>query len=1052
MNLEHLASILTATFSAKTTSDLTLAFMQLTELSASTEPFLLGLLELGVSNDANIKNSALTNFRNFLANALAHNQVTPTFRGTLFPKLVDLLIRPDLGNNQKETVAAALLIIVSTDNPDTYVNYFALIGGIAIQYLSGSAAHIQGGLLLAKVILINFMNHYAISPFLQQLMPPFIQTADKAIQDFISAVNSQDVQQAEEVAGIMLDWARVVSTIFYTWDNTSSKLVTQLANFDLANLFQRLLILKAVSSQEESQILVSFDNSSISIKLAEMKAHVLEMLTVVLQHLIDNKKQNLEKQGHIENTMVIVGSTLPDSPYVSLIQLLIQPLCLTLIHICNDSSVFEAEHIQKFVFQAFSLLQKSSNENRFYALFQLNYRELVIHCLIPCLCSNEEDLKLFEDSPDEFVSLGEEICEIQEKETVKSRAAHLLETICEFIDGCLVFTVSALYEMLSLSWDESHLPTLSQLSGASVLKLPKALLIDVALLSLSVLSYDVCFRKDLKAELERILELFFKSLESLQSDLIRTRFCLMLKYYSENLYLYEQGHKFNYLVQYLLNCLESRCPSVSLQASTTLNHIMIEEELTYRVEDLSFDIMECYSNLIPKMHNKAFFESLEEIVVKFPKQTTMLVNELASSLVTRILHEVPDSASHKDSIVLNKSLNVIRELVNSVDLDKSQLGVLEQNLEGLLMLLENPKAISFEDDLLNLQITFIKKTQSVSSIGWKVFACMPGVFEKYQGQLLHLFSLVNAYLVYGASSFSTNPQFLKVILDMCQITLSVAPNGKESESANSEAALIYQLMLHVFRDSMDEFLDSILSNTLVRYSTAKSAFFKARLLGVVLSAFSYNALLTMRIMSSTQHSEGMSYLKYILFEIFGNSQCFIQAYDKRVSVVGLCSLLMQDSLAPEVSENLNGIFEILITILSQSKEEPRLQAAVLSQLQATFEASDSDDDTFTQLTQYTKSQLSQTFDNEEGQANLSLVKLMTPLQQVDEYQHFKSILNGIRKRSPEALARLIAPLSAEHKQQLETIVISERVKINQLAGENTAVRKKVKAKKRVKAF
>lgn len=1064
MNLDHLASILTATFTAKDTAALQTAVSQLTELSASTEPFLLGLLTLGTVEDRLLRNSALANFKNYLSQALARSTVPQALRLELFTKLTELLVRPDLDLTQKEISAGALLPIISTDHPDSYIAYFSVIASLASENLGGSAAQIQGGLLVSKVILTNFMNHFAITGFLDQLMPTLLQTAENALNKLNEALAIRSLQASEEAVDTLVEWGRTVSTVFDTWDNTSCKLVAQLAKFDgLSSLFQRLLIVK-VNLDDESQLLLSFDGLSLSNKLAELKGYIIEILSVLIQHLVETKKQSLEKTCVNESPMVLVGAALPDSPFVSLMEMLIKPLADTLMNLCSHTNAFESEQMQQFVFHSFGLLQKCCSENRFYLAFSSSYRDLVIHSVLPSLSCSADDLACFNDSPEDFVSLGEEICEVQESETVKSRAAALLEGLCEFIDGCLVFCASIFTEMLSLAWDEPNIPTLHQFLGCRVLSSSptgftrspsnettatsgKLIGIDVALLGLSIISIDVSNRDDIKTELERVVELFFKALESLQSDLLRSRFCMLLKYYSEHLFLYEQTHKFNFLVQYLLNCLESRCLSVALQASTTLNHIMIEEDLAFRVEDIAPEIIDCYASLIPKMHNKSFFESLEEIVVKFPSHTQVLVNQLASSLSSRVLQEVPTSTSLKDSIVLSKSLNVIKALASSIELNVSQMASLEQQLEGLLLLLENPREISFEDDLLSLQATFIKSARSVSAIGWRVFCTLPIVMEKYQGQFLQVFPLLNVYLVFGVNSFAAHPESIMPILGMARTALFVKPNGLDNEGVNNEAALIYQLLLHIFRESLDPYLEGILSDTMQRYSTAKQGFFKARLLGVVLSAFSYNALLTMQILGSTQTSQGFSYLKYVLLEFFANSHCFMQAYDKRVSILGLCSLLMQETLAPEVSESLNDIFTIIINILSQ--EDNRVQPEALTQLLASIDASDSEEETCSRIAKFTKSQLDKSSNSEEGQANVSLAKMLTPLQQVDEYQHFKAILTSIRKRSPEALVKLVGPLSPEHRTMLEHIVQSERVKISKIPGENTTVRRKAKVKRRV---
>jgi hypothetical protein len=989
-------------------------------------------------------------------------------------KLIGLMGSPGLDTNQKEIAAGALLPLISTELTDTYVNYFEfeVMVRAASQYLSGTPAEIQGGLLVSKVILTNFPNHCAIPEVLERLMPSLLAVADKALRQTTSALSSCNAELAEEATGVLLNWSQVLATVLEVWDNTSSKLIKQIAKYTgLAEIFLHSLVIMvpAASTQHRlgpshptlavpvqlspldnttTESLLSFEGTSLSAKVNELKSYVLEMLGYLLKHFVESKKQTLEQEGKALNTMVLIGAPLPASPFITLLDLLVKPLIGSLVQVGSlQGEVASQDAVQKFMLRGLSLLHRASREHRFYAPFNELHRDFIMHSLLPILASSADDLASFEDSPEEFVAFSEEICEIQEQETLKTKAAHLLESLCEFVDGCLSFSAKVCLEMLSLAWSNADVPTLMQFSGAKVLSLPKELCIDVGLLCLSVLNYDISTRKDIKAELESTVEMLFVSLESLQSDLVRTRFCLMLKYYSEYLFLFEQAPKFNFLVQYLLSCMESRCPALSLQASSSLNHIMIEDELMFRIDDLAFDVIECYTQLIPKMHSKAFFESLEELVLKYTDHMRCFASRLVSSLVSRVLQEVPTATSKKDSIVLSKSLNVIRELAGLTELEVPLLETIESQAEGLMMLLRYPQAISFEDDLLTMQRSFIFKMQMVSETGWQVFECLPKVFAKYKGQFLHLFPLLNVYISYGVSTFSSNPQYVQTVLDMCHTCLFVTPDGKTSESVNSEGALIYQLMLQLLREALDEHLSSILNSVLTRYSTAVSSFFKARLLGVAMSAFSYNALLTMQVLSMSQQSADSSYLRYVLFEVFSNSYCFTHSYDKRVAVIGLCSLLTQETLAREVSENLNAIFEIIITILSQKKEEPAVTADTFTSLWTHMAGSVADDEMLACLAQVTRAQLEQDYHSEESQGNLALGRMLTPLHQVDEYNHLKSILNSIRQRSPEALAKLIIPLSQGHREKLEQIVQSERVQVNHLGGENTTVRRKAKVKR-----
>mmetsp|Transcript_9325 Transcript_9325/g.17852 ORF Transcript_9325/g.17852 Transcript_9325/m.17852 type:complete len:1052 (-) Transcript_9325:3984-7139(-) len=1050
MNLEHLASILSATYSSSDTASVQQAEASLLELSAASEPFLQGLLELAATKDKSLRISALTNFRNFLIHSLTNVHFPKASRLQLIQGLFTLLTSPLLDYGQKELAAGSIAPLISTDFPETYLSYFESIVSATLQYFNGSAAEIQGGLFITKALLCNFAKNSAISQILDRLMQPVLLIGKNATIQLTQALSHQRADLAEAALNLLLVWTRIIAFVFNSWNNTTEKHVKMLLGYvDLVEIFRNILVLN-LSSDQSSQVLIGFDEVQATAILNESKANVLDMLNISFEYFVDSKKLALEKEKKVLSAMVLIGAELPNSPFIDLVELTIQPLIATLISLCNHAAFAELmllDHVKKFAVQALSLLHKSSCELRFYKLFNPHYRDLIIHGVLPFLALDAEEISQFEENPDEYVAKAEEICEIQEKETIKNEASHLLESLCEFIDGALVFCAKIFLELLSLSWNETQVPHLAQYSTAKILQLSRDTCYDLALIGLCILNYEICSRKDIKSELEVTIEKFFSVPGSLESNLVRARCCLFWRYFSEHIYLFEQAVKFNYFLNFLLNCLESQCTAVSLQASATLNHIMVEDELMFRIEELSHQIVQVYIRLIPHMHNKAFFESLEELVIKYPEHTVTYLNELVAHLAEKVLHEAAQEKTGKNSIILSKAMTVLKSLASSSDINVQNLQGMEQQLEGLLLLLHNPRVVTFEDDLLSLQKSFIFKTQSVSPIAWRVFECLPGVYSKFNGPFYQIFPLINVYLHFGVDTFKTNPQYIQILIDMCRINLFATPKGKESESVNTEGALIYHLMLQLLPESLDPFLEHILSNTLTRYTSAKSNFLKARLLGVVLNAFSYNAIMTMKLLGNSQQTAGMSYLKYVLYEIFANFNVFLHSYDKRVSVFGLCNLITQEELAPEVGEFLGTIFQVIISILSQSKDDNRTDIEMLAQLWRQLDGPDSDDDALARLTQLTKAQFAQNFNNEEGQANLTLALLISPVSKHDEYQFFKHMLNNIRKRNPEALMKLIGPLDADYREKLETIIQSERVQINQLAGENTTVRRKVKVKK-----
>lgn len=1048
MNIEFLASLLTATYASKDTFSVQQAEAQLAELRQTPQPYLEGLLDLAASQTYDLRSAALTNFRTSLIYTIVNSAISQPSRLRLLQKIFELLTNPTLETLQKELVSATIAPIIATDHTENYLDYFEAIVGVALHYFKGSAAEIQGGLFLFKSLLSNFNRHFAITNILESLMPPVINLASSATLQLDATFTSQRDDLAQETAYVLQEWGRLLGCVVTDWCASQHNRMEMLVQYTgLVEAFRSILVVSLPTGGP--QLLLDFGPCKLASMVNKAKANVVVMLNDILHYFVNEREKALKKEKGVFVAVVSAGAALPSSPFIDLIELTVQPLISNLVGLCSQptfTELMQLDYIQRYAVNALSLLRKASVEVQLCKPFETLYKDFVVHGILPFLALEIEEIETFQDDPEEYVAKAKEICEVSGKGTVKNEAAMLLLSLDTAANGALAFSVRFALELLSLAMNDTNLAVVSQYSSAKVLQVGIELGCDLALLMLSILSSRLATRKDLIAMLEPVIDQFFTAQPIFNSNILRARGCLFWRCYSE--LLFKRDPKFNGVVAFLLGSLESSCPAVSLMASSSLNSIMLDDELMFRVEDVSIQIMEVHIRLIPKMPNLAFFETLEELVGKYPEHTHNFLDLLVSNLSDRVILEAEQvETARKSSVIISKGLNILKALCSYSELSVQELQTVELRLETMLGLLQNPRVNTFEDELLILERVFITKTQHVSAVGWRIFEMLPTVFKKFEAIFSQLLPLINAYLSFGGLVIASNHYYVEALLEMCCINLHAKPKDKECEATNSEGALVYQLMLEFLPGSLDVYLDSIMNAVIQRYHGAKQGFLKARLLGVVLCAFRYNAMLTMRLLGSTQVASADSYLKYVLAEIFANPGCFVHSYDKRVAVFGLCTLITQENVAPEVGASINAIFKAIIDILSHNNESHD-DGEMLAQLLKHLEGNDSDDETLARLSQLAKGQFSSSFSSEEAQANLTLASLTTPLQKLDEYHHFKLILNSIRIRNPTALASLIGPLEDITREKLEVIVKSERVQINQLAGENTTVRRTVKAKKR----
>lgn len=83
----------------------------------------------------------------------------------------------------------------------------------------------------------------------------------------------------------------------------------------------------------------------------------------------------------------------------------------------------------------------------------------------------------------------------------------------------------------------------------------------------------------------------------------------------------------------------------------------------------------------------------------------------------------------------------------------------------------NPAQISFDEDIVLVIKSFIKKSKAVSPTLWTLFPLMRNVFDKNKHCLGNLLDTINFYLVYGAETISQNKEYIQILLAISATSL-----------------------------------------------------------------------------------------------------------------------------------------------------------------------------------------------------------------------------------------------------------------------------------------
>ena len=166
-------------------------------------------------------------------------------------------------------------------------------------------------------------------------------------------------------------------------------------------------------------------------------------------------------------------------------------------------------------------------------------------------------------------------------------------------------------------------------------------------------------------------------------------------------------------------------------------------------------------------------------------------------LVNKVQNELKqlEGTKQNNNIIINKCWNIIRAMGEMKSYLKYQSEI-EQALTPLFMYMEDPSKIEFDDDILLLINSFIKKTGKISKLSWTLFETFPKFFQKYQGMLGNLFTSLNLFIIHGKEVFIQKPELLDLIINIAIDSLFT--KAKSSNEANhAEGAVLFHLILYV---------------------------------------------------------------------------------------------------------------------------------------------------------------------------------------------------------------------------------------------------------------
>ena len=1009
---------------------------QLATFSKNPQEMLTGLLQIITMPhpdlSSQLKNSSALYIKKLVKEACESPYITKDQRLYFANSIFSVLSTICLESTVRGSLGYSLMPVFSGQG-DVISSFLPSL----IHAMASPSSNALGSIKAIKSIYGGFSYIPVLFPFFKKILPSFLEIAKDCMKSLRQALESQNNTLALESSENLYEWSSAFTSMLEYFDITSKQSLSEIKDIaEIPQVFFEIVSLLIPDPELSSPSIINISPNSVHIRCNQAKAQIFQSFNLIVQYLQDYKKKIAESEGS-DPVLTAVGLDMSDSPYLNSLSDLLPLMVASAEGLClhpRADSLLDCEYISEPLTEVLLILTRLAADNRYLPYFAECYPRILVQVCFPLLKSTQADLETFAESPEEFVALSSDVCERQESETVKSTAAQLLEGLCTRVDGGLRFLLTISCEIIDWTVTRQQVeayPNLLAFASSGILQASEELRIDTSILAMCIVSYFAGRRRDLVRIVEHLMGAHLNLLYTNGTGLIKNRLCMLIQYYCEYVFV-EDNVAFHGLLLVILNCASPKLndiPGVNVQASETLSFMLKEEEVLCRIYSRIPEVMELLIKLIDCQNSKGFFEALQEIISTNINIVIPHVAVLVPALVSKVVNEVGrrKEKKKKNSIIIVKCWNIIRTLVECNSFSVEQVMELETKFAQLLEFIKTPKDIEFDDDIILFEVAVMRKCKAVTQIGWSVFPHLPMVQDKYDNTFVQLFQILNCYIYYGTDVIRSNPASLMTICEMCGKCLFAVYKNKINEATNAEAALIYQQILYTFKGEINDVLPSILAFAILKLTTPiKNDFFKARILGIILAGFSYDCESTYQILSTSSTPTGQTYFEYIFSEITANTRIFRHPYDKKVAVTGLSSFFSNLALA----NTYPIVFQLLIDILGNTYKD------VLPVIPDIDEGSKN--------SKISMKDPLRNFNSEEMEASLGLTQYLSPLDNFDDYDYFRTLVQSFRKQD---LATLVQALNRPQMEQLTNILQSKRVAIGG-NPENTDVRRTVKAKSR----
>jgi len=582
--------------------------------------------------------------------------------------------------------------------------------------------------------------------------------------------------------------------------------------------------------------------------------------------------------------------------------------------------------------------------------------------------------------------------------------------------------------------------------------------IDGALHMVGAVAAVLLKRKIYKDQAEQMLTSHVFPGFASEHGFLRARACWVIRQFCE--LRYKTPTVVQQAVEHVRNalCTDKDLP-VRVEAAIAVQMLISEQEQAKAyIQPLVKPVVLELLNVIRDTENDELTGVMQKLVCTYVEEVTPIAVDMMTHLAqtfAQIIESDSDGSEEKAISALG-ILNTMEAILSVMEDQKEIVVQLEAIVLSVIGIILQNNIIDFYEEVLSL-IYSLTSTQ-ISCHMWEVFGMIYQMFEKDGvDYFTDMMPALHNYITVDTPAFLAKPHHLEVIYNMCKQVMS----NDVGEDAECHAAKLLEVILLQCPGQVDHVMGSFVELVLNRLTReVQTSELRTICLQVVIAAMYYNsALLLAEVLPkvSVPNMQQGSVLGNFLTQWMVDIDCILGLHDRKMSVLGLCSLMSMVGQRPqEVSDVANKILPAALMLFQGLKRAYASRAA--------DEDSDDEDDEDDEEEAYDGNQgevlssdedeiddagqaymarlakqanghlcLHQTGEDSDSEDSLTddgaeetaLESYMTSLDTeactVDEYQSFKTILSGLPGQDNAWYQALVAALTPAQQKEIEEV-------------------------------